>query len=550
MANRNVPVLVLNANTKRETGREAQLGNIKAAKTVADVLRTCLGPKAMLKMILSQSGGIVITNDGNAVLREVNVEHPAAKSMIDLSRSQDEEVGDGTTSVIILAGEILSMAEPWIEKKMHPRIIISGYMRAMNDALEYLKTLSKNVDAKNDADMKQVLKTCLGTKFAHNWSDLMVDLALQAVRFVATEENGRKEVDVKRYLKIEKIPGGEISESCVVPGVVIEKDVTHAKMRRKIVNPRIIVLDCNLEFKKSQNPVNHQVDKAPNWEKIMRLEEEQVKKVVADIVKLRPDVVITEKGISDEAQHWFIKHNVTALRRVRKTINDRIARASGATVVNRPEELKESDVGTKCGLFEIKKIGDEYWTYITECKDPKVSTILLRGSTKDTLAEIERNLNDAISVAKNIYFEPKLCPGGGASEMAIATKLTEKSKSIAGIEQYPYHSVALALEVIPRTIIQNCGADIVRTITALRAKHATPGNSTWGIDGEKGVLVDMVKYGVWEPYVVKAQTIKTAIEASCMLLRIDDIVSGIRKKDKDQPSVQTSGPQQPEDNEP
>jgi T-complex protein 1 subunit gamma len=324
-------------------------------------------------------------------------------------------------------------------------------------------------------------------------------------------------------------------------------------MRRRIVNPRVILLDCNLEFKKSQNPLNYKIDRAPEWEKIMKQEEEQVKKTVMDIVKLKPDLVITEKGVSDEAQHWFVKYNITALRRVRKSISDRIAKATGATIVNRPDELKESDVGTKCGLFEIRKIGDDYWTFITECKDPKVSTILLRGSTKDTLSEIERNLNDAISVAKNLYFEPRIVPGGGASEMAVATKLMEKSKSIAGIEQYPYHSVALALEAIPRTLIQNCGADIVRTITSLRAKHATGGNHTWGIDGDKGTLVDMAKFGIWEPVLVKAQTIKTAIEAGCMLLRIDDIVSGMRKKDKGGPSVSMGGPGAggaPEDNEP
>jgi T-complex protein 1 subunit gamma len=328
---------------------------------------------------------------------------------------------------------------------------------------------------------------------------------------------------------------------------MINKDVTHSAMRRRIVNPRIILLDCNLEYKKPANVII-QLDKAPDFEQIMREEEEAVKQMVMDIVKHKPDLVITEKGISDEAQHWFVKYNITALRRVRKSINDRIAKATGATIVNRPEELKESDVGTKCGLFDIRKIGDEYWTFITDCKDPKVSTILLRGATKDTLAEIERNLNDAICVAKNVYFEPRLCPGGGASEMAMATKLMEKSKSIAGIEQYPYHSIALALEVIPRTLIQNCGADILRTITSLRAKHATGGNHTWGIDGDKGVLVDMHKYGIWEPYLVKAQTIKTSIEAACMLLRIDDIVSGLRKKDKEGPSVTTTG--QPEDSEP
>jgi len=451
--------------------------------------------------------------------------------------------------VIILAGEILSMAEPWIEKKMHPRIIINGYMRAMNDALEHLKTLAKTVDYKNDADLNSVIKSCLGTKFSHTWSDFICNLALQAVRMISVDENGRKEVDIKHYCKIEKIPGGEISDSSVIPGVVIEKDITHPQMRRKIVNPRIILLDCNLEFKKSQTPIHHKIKDAPNWERIMLQEEEQVKKVVMDIIKWEPDVVITEKGISDEAQHWFVKHNVTALRRTRKSINDRIAKVCGATIVNRPDEIKESDIGLKCGLFEIKKIGDEYWTFITECKDPKASTIVLRGASKDTLSEIERNLNDAISVARNVVFDPRLCPGGGATEMSIATKLMEKSKTIPGIEQYPYHSVAIALEVIPRTLIQNCGADIVRTITGLRAKHASGNNATWGIDGDRGTLVDMNKYGIWEPYLVKVQTIKTAIEAACMLLRIDDIVSGISKKDKSGPSMSVGGAGGPEDYE-
>eukprot|EP01125_Pyxidicula_operculata_P009563 TRINITY_DN3149_c0_g1_i1.p1 TRINITY_DN3149_c0_g1~~TRINITY_DN3149_c0_g1_i1.p1 ORF type:complete len:559 (+),score=171.27 TRINITY_DN3149_c0_g1_i1:1556-3232(+) len=543
---RAAPVLVLNANTKRETGREAQLGNIKAAKAVSDVVRTCLGPKSMLKMILSQSGGIVVTNDGNAILREVNVSHPAAKSMIDLSRAQDEEVGDGTTSVIVLAGEILSMAEPWIEKKLHPRVIISGYLRALEDALEHIKLISKPLDTKNDSELRQIIKSCIGTKLINSWSDLMCELALKAVRVVATEENGRREVELKRYCRIEKVPGGDVVDSELVYGVVMNKDVTHASMRRRIVNPRVILLDCNLEYKKSANSLTHKVTNAPDWEKIMKQEEDQVKQTVLAICKLKPDVVITEKGVSDEAQHWFVKHGVTALRRVKKTTNDRIARATGATIVNRPEELKESDVGTRCGLFEVKKIGDEYYTFLSECKDAKACTILLRGASKDFLNEVERNLDDALAVARNIILDPRICPGGGATEMSVATKLTEKAKSIAGVEQYPYQSVAIALEVIPRTLIQNCGADIVKTITKLRAKHATGiqtkySNNTWGIDGELGELVDMTKLGVWEPYVVKVQSIKTAIEAATMLLRIDDIVSGMSKKDHGAPAMGGEG---------
>jgi len=262
-----------------------------------------------------------------------------------------------------------------------------------------------------------------------------------------------------------------------------------------------------------------------------------------------------------------VKHNVTALRRLRKGINNRVARATGASIVNRPEEIQESNVGTKCGLFEIKKIGDEYYTFLTDCKNPHTATIVLRGASKDVLNEVERNLQDALAVCRNVMFEPRLCPGGGATEMSVATKLVEKSKSIAGVEQYPYHSVGLGFEVIPRTLIQNCGVDVVKILTSLRAKHAsaststsvlvegqaesisqgvsTPSNSSWGINGETGEIVDMHKFGIWEPLAVKQQTIKTAIEAATMLLRIDDIVSGLSKKDKSSTGT-IKGPASPE----
>jgi len=272
---------------------------------------------------------------------------------------------------------------------------------------------------------------------------------------------------------------------------------------------------------------------APDFEKVMKEEEAVIQKMVQDIVKHKPDLVITEKGLSDEAQHWFVKHNVTALRRVQKSYNNRLARATGATICTLPHEIKDSDVGTRCGLFEIKKIGDEYWSFITECEEPKTCTILLRGASKDVLNEVERNLHDAMAVARNVLENPVVCAGGGATEMAIGAKLVANAKSIAGVEQYPYQAIAIALEVIPRTLLQNCGANIVRTLTNLRAQHATPGNTTWGVNGHTGELVDMNDLGIWEPVSVKAQTLKTAIEASCMILRIDDVVSGLGGKAKD-----------------
>ncbi|KAI9737525.1 MAG: T-complex protein 1 subunit gamma [Cirrosporium novae-zelandiae] len=520
------PVIVMNTQQgDRQVGRKAQLSNITAAKTVADIIRSCLGPKAMLKMLLDPMGGIVLTNDGHAILREIEVAHPAAKSMIELSRAQDEEVGDGTTTVIILAGEMLAQALPQLERNIHPVVIIQAFKHALADALEIIEEISAPVNIDDDKAMYGLISASIGTKFVSRWSELMCSLALKAVRTVSFEAGGgKKEVDIKRYARVEKVPGGEIEDSQVLDGIMLNKDITHPKMRRKIENPRIILLDCPLEYKKGESQTNIEISKEDDWNRILQIEEEQVKAMCDTILALKPDLVITEKGVSDLAQHFFVKQNVTALRRVRKTDNNRIARATGATIVNRVDDLQESDVGTKCGLFEIEKIGDEYFTFLTKCTTPKACTILLRGPSKDILNEIERNLQDAMSVARNVMFHPRLSPGGGATEMAVAVRLSQKAKSVQGVQQWPYKAVADAMEVIPRTLIQNAGSSPIRVLTQLRAKHAE-GGSTWGVDGDKGTLVDMKSFGIWEPEAVKLQSIKTAVESACLLLRVDDICS-------------------------
>lgn len=536
------PVLVLSQNTKRESGRKVQVQNIAAGKAIADVIRTCLGPQAMLKMLMDPMGGIVMTNDGNAILREITVQHPAGKSLIEIARTQDEEVGDGTTSVIVLAGEMLAVAEQFLGQKMHPTVIIKAYRQALEDMVAILQDkVSVPLDRNDQAKIVEVVKSCVGTKFIGRWSDLAVKIALEAVETVTLEENGRKEIDIKRYAKVEKIPGGSIEDSEVLRGVMLNKDVTHPKMKRYIKNPRIVLLDCSLEYKKGESQTNVEIMKETDFTRILQLEEEYVEKICADIIAVKPDIVFTEKGVSDLAQHYLLKAGITALRRLRKSDNNRVARACGATIVNRTEELKEEDVGTKAGLFEVKKMGDEYFCFITECQDPKACTILLRGASKDILNETERNLQDALNVARNIMMEPKLVPGGGAVEMAVSQALTEKSKSVEGVSQWPYRAVAQALEIIPRTLTQNCGANTIRTLTALRAKHAT-GGSTWGINGETGQLVDMKELGIWEPLSVKLQTYKTAVETAILLLRIDDIVSGSKKKDRDNAPQQSAQP--------
>ncbi|XVE98875.1 hypothetical protein REPUB_Repub03eG0146700 [Reevesia pubescens] len=437
------PVLVLKDSLKRESGTKVHHANIQASKVVADIIRTTLGPRSMLKMLLDAAGGIVVTNDGNAILRELDLAHPAAKSMIELSRTQDEEVGDGTTSVIVLAGEMLHAAEAFIDKKYHPTNSFAAYNKALEDAISVLDKIAMPIDVKDRSTMLGLVKSCIGTKFTSQFGDLIADLAIDATTTVRVDlGQGLREVEIKKYIKIEKVPGGRLEDSKVLKGVMINKDVvTPGKMKRKIVNPRIILLDCPLEYKKGENQTNAELA------------------------------------------------GVGAIRRVRKTDNNRIAKASEAVIVNRPDELLESDVGTGAGLFE-----------------------------------------DAMSVARNIIKNPKLVPGGGATELTVSATLKQKSSSVEGIEKWRYEAAAIVFEAIPCTLAQNCGVNVIRTMTALQGKHANGENAWIGIDGNTGAIADMEECKIWDAYNVKAQTFKTAIEAACMLLRIDDSVSGIKKK--------------------
>ncbi|KAJ8623990.1 hypothetical protein MRB53_032520 [Persea americana] len=395
------------------------------------------------------------------------------------------------------------------------------------------------------ATMLSLVKSSIGTKFTSQFGNLVADMALDATTTVGVDlGQGLREVDIKKYIKVEKVPGGQLEDSKVLKGVMFNKDVVApGKMRRKIVNPRIILLDCPLEYKKGENQTNAELVKEEDWGVLLKMEEEYIESLCMQIIKFKPDLVITEKGLSDLACHYLSKAGISAIRRLRKTDNNRIAKACGAVIVNRPEELQESDVGTRAGLYEVKKIGDEFFSFIVDCKDPKACTVLLRGASKDLLNEVERNLQDAMSVARNIIKNPKLVPGGGASELTVSATLKQKSSSVEGIEKWPYEAAAVAFEAIPRTLAQNCGVNVIRTMTALQGKHANGENAWTGIDGNTGEITDMKERKIWDAYNVKAQTFKTAIEAASMLLRIDDIVSGIKKK---QAPGSTQGPTKPQ----
>ena len=558
----------VDTKTQRQTGREAQIANIHAAKAVANIIRTTLGPRSMLKMLLDPMGSVVLTNDGHCILREVDVSHPTAKSMIELSRAQDEEVGDGTTSVIVLAAEVLGQAEVFFRQQVHPTVIVSAYTKALATALEIMEQQAVKVDILHDDElMKKLVQSTLNTKFSSRWNDKMVQMALKAVLTVAQpaqhatlsssseKANGatttttrsssvykEMQVDIKRYAKVEKIPGGEMDDCQVLQGVMFQKDTVHSSMRRRIQNPRILLLDTPLEYKKGESQTNMEISNQQDWNTLLQLEEDYVANMCAEIIAHQPDIVITEKGVSDLAQHYLAKAYITAFRRLRKTDQNRIARAVHAVIVSRTDEIQASDIGTHCGLFEMRQIGPDWFCCLTECRDPKACTIVLRGGSKDVLNEVERNLQDAMQVVRNVVTNPKLLPGGGAIEMAVAVGLKlYGQRNIRGIQQAPFQAVGEAMEVIPRTLAQNCGVtSVIRTITQLRAKHAAaleessendkPVQCSWGINGVTGELVDMKEYGVWEPFSVKVQTIKTAIESACMILRIDDIVSGSKHR--------------------
>lgn len=539
--NNKSPVLILNTNTKRDQGKKAQLANINAAKAISDIITTTLGPRSMMKMLMDPMGGIVMTNDGHAILREIDCKHPTAKSLIELARMQDEEVGDGTTSVIIMTGEMMQSAKPFIENNIHPSIIVKAYFRALTEVGAILEELAVPIDLKNDEEVRRALDSCIGTKFAKRWGSLIVDLALNACKVVLreTQKLNKLNVEIKRYAKVEKIPGGLLEESRVVNGVMVNKDITHPSMRRSIKNPRILLLDCPLEYKKGESQTDLKMMKDTDMHDALQQEINEIAQQCSAIMKWKPDVVVTEKGLSDLTQHFLLKQNISCIRRVRKTDNNRIARVSGARIVNRPEEIEETDIGTKCGLFEVRKIGDDYFTFFDDCENPSACTIILRGGSKDSLNEMERNLHDALGVARNVFVSPKLLPGGGATEMEISKRLNEIGKTITGLMQKPFKSVAYSLEAIPRILAQNSGANVVRLLTELRAKHSGKDGLYFGIDGNKGVIADMRTINVWEPLLVKNQVIKTAIESCCMLLRIDDVVSGIKKSEKKEHRMDT-----------
>jgi len=516
------PIFILREGSQRTKGREAQNNNIMAAKAVAAAVRTTLGPKGMDKMLVDSLGDIVITNDGATILKEMDIEHPAAKMIVEVAKTQDDEVGDGTTTAAVLAGEFLKNAEELLEQGVHPTVIASGYRLASIKAREILKTLARPVTS-NDRDLLlKIAATAITGKAAEASKDVFANLAVNAVLAVVDTENDKQKVDIDD-IKVEKKVGGSVEESVLIEGMVIDKERVHTNMPKKITDAKILLINEALEIKKTEVDAEISIKSPDQLQLFLDQEEQMIHDMVIKVINSGANVVFVQKGIDDIAQHYLAKAGIYAARRVKKSDMDKLARATGAKVLTSLKEIGDSDLG-KAGLVEEKKIGDEAMTYITECHNPKAVSIILRGGTEHVAAEAERALHDALRVVGVAIEDETLVAGGGSPEVELALRLREYASTLKGREQLAVAKFADALEVIPRTLAENAGLDPIDMLVEMRSQHEK-GNKTAGLNVFTGKVVDMWKEGVVEPLRVKTQAISSGTEAATMILRIDDVLS-------------------------
>ncbi|MFQ6063125.1 MAG: thermosome subunit alpha [Methanosarcinales archaeon] len=521
------PILILKEGTQRTRGREAQSNNIMAAKAVANAVRTTLGPKGMDKMLVDSLGDIVITNDGATILKEMDIEHPAAKMVVEVAKTQDDEVGDGTTTAAVLAGELLKNAEDLLDQEVHPTIIASGYRMAANKANEILKTFAIKVDPNNEDSLKKIAITAMTGKGAETAREHLAELAVTAVKSVVEEKDGKKEVDIDN-IKVEKRVGGGIEDSEIIRGMIIDKERVHPNMPTKVKDAKITLLSAAIEFKKTEVDAEIQITSPDQLQSFLDQEERMIKEMVEKVTNSGANVVFCQKGIDDMAQHYLAKAGVLAARRIKKSDMEKLARATGGKIITSLEEIKEADLG-KAGLVEEKKIGGEEMIFITECDNPKAVSIIIRGGTEHVVDSIERALNDALRVVGVCIEDEKIVAGGGSPEIELALRLREYAATLKGREQLAVSKFADALEIIPRTLAENAGLDPIDAIVELRSQHEQ-GNKNYGLDvfNTSVNVVNMWEKGVIEPLRIKTQAINSAADASVMILRIDDIIASSR----------------------
>jgi thermosome len=522
-----VPVLILKEGSNRSRGREAQHGNITAAKIVAESVRSALGPKGMDKMLVDSFGDVTITSDGRTILDEMDIQHPAAKMLVEVAKTQDNEAGDGTTSAVIIAGELLNKAEELIDKNIHPTIIIDGYKKAAERALETLEKIAIPVDLKTPEYLKKAAITSMASKLVAEYKEYLADIAVKAMLAVAEKTGKTYKVDVDD-VKVEKKTGESLGDTSLINGVVLDKEVTHSGMPKRIEKAKIALLDASLEIEKTEFDAKINIESPDQIEAFLKQEEVMLKDMTEKIIKVGANVVICQKGIDDMAQHFLARKGVLAVRRAKKSDMEKLAKATGGKIVTKLDAIAPADLGY-AALVEERKIGKDKMTFIEGCKHPLAVTILIRGGTDRMIAEAERSLHDALCVIKDLIEEPKIVAGGSAPELEMSRVLKAYAGTLPGREQLAVKIFAEALESIAITLTENAGLDPIDILSELRARHEN--GETWaGIEVREGKIQDMAKAGVFEPLIVKKQIIKSATEAASMILKIDDIIAAGKMK--------------------
>jgi len=521
------PVLILSEGTRRQVGRDAQRMNILAARVIGEAVRTTLGPRGMDKMLVDTLGDVVITNDGVTILKEMEVEHPAAKMLVEVAKTQDELVGDGTTTAVVIAGELLHEAEKLLDQGIHPTIIGAGYRMAADKAQEILEKIAEPIGLKDEAELKKIAVTAMTGKKAEGGRELLADLAVKAVKQIVDEVDGKYKVDID-YIGVEKKPGGSTEDTQLIQGVILDKERVSSGMPKRVKNAKIALLDSALEIKKTETDAEIRVTRPDQLRAFLDEEENMLKKMVDQVVAIGANVVICQKGIDDMAQHYLSKAGIYAVRRAKKSDMEKLARATGGKVVMNLEDLSAADLGG-AGVVEEVKIGDDKMTFVKECKNPKSVGILIRGGSEHVVDEVERAMHDAICVVAASIEDGKVVVGGGAPEVELAKKLREYTETVGGREALAVNAFANAVESIPRTLAENAGKDSVDILVDLRAKHEKADGKHYGVDVYEGEIADMEKMNVLEPLRVKTQAIKSASEAAIMILRIDDVIASSKR---------------------
>jgi thermosome len=522
-----VPVLVLREGSNRSRGREAQHANITAAKIVAESVRSALGPKGMDKMLVDSFGDVTITSDGRTILDEMDIQHPAAKMLVEVAKTQDNEAGDGTTSAVVIAGELLNKAEELIDKNIHPTIIIDGYKKASEKALETLEKIAIPVDIKKQDFLKKAAVTSMASKIVAEYKEHLADIAVKAMLAVAEKEGNTYKVDVDD-VKVEKKTGESLSDTNLINGIVLDKEIAHSGMPKRVEKAKIALLDTSLEIEKTEFDAKINIETPDQIEAFLNQEETMLKGMVDKIAAAGANVVICQKGIDDMIQHFLARKGIVAIRRAKKSDMEKLAKATGGKIVTKLEDIASADLGF-AALVEERRIGDDKMTFIEGCKHPRAVTLLIRGSTDRITAEAERSVHDALCVIRDILEEPKVVAGGSAPELEMARTLKMYAETLPGREQLAVKIFAEALEAVAITLTENAGLDPIDILSELRSRHEK--GKTWaGIEVLEGKVQDMSKKGVFEPITVKKQIIKSATEAASMILKIDDVISAGKMK--------------------